>query len=114
MSDEPQKEIPAHRARIEVSDHKIQKEKERRRKLLVQDLATTFTTPEGRRSLGFIRELCGYGKTCIGGNPALGMDIDRGTLYNAARETIYLELRALLPAYILKDVEFPNEQDEIT
>jgi hypothetical protein len=77
---------------------------------LKEDLAVTFGTPAGRRTLAYIRDICGFSKSCVGGNPQLGMDIKDGTLYNAARQSIYLELRQLIPVRILKPVEFNDKE----
>lgn len=106
MSDE-EKDIRTHRERLPLVDKEKQaKEIVSREKQRKEDLAIAFSTPQGREALRFIQDLCGWGKTCVGGNAAMGMDIKDGTLYNAARQSIYLELRARLPARLLKIVEF--------
>jgi hypothetical protein len=104
---EEKKEVPLHRERLGLLDKEAQgKLLERKRKLLSSDMAVCFNTPEGRRVLRYIMTICGYKKSKIGGNAALGMDILQGTYYNAAREQICLELIEFIPDYILKDAEF--------
>lgn len=98
---------PLHRDRLNLPDkEKLKQEYEARRKSLMLDMAQTFGSPEGMRALEYIMVLSGYGKTNVGANPSLGMDVKDGTLYNAARESIYLELRGLISPKILKKVEF--------
>jgi hypothetical protein len=75
------------------------------------DMAVCFGSVEGRRVLRFLMDICGFQKEKIGGNPQIGMDIHAGLLYNCAREQVFIELAELLPAYILKDVEFGTEQE---
>ncbi len=101
--------IPTHTQRSPSVDREKQtKEFERRAKQLRFDFAITFSTAEGRRVLKWIIEQSGYGKSNIGGNPGLGMDVLQGTLYNASRESLYLEMRQLIPAEILKQCEYEN------
>lgn len=102
-----EKEIPMHRERLNLPDKEaVKKVQDEKRKKIMQDMAMTFGTPEGMRSLEIIAKLCGFGKTNVGANPQLGMDVRDGTLYNASREGVYKELRTFLPARILKKVEF--------
>lgn len=102
-----EKEVPLHRERLGLADkEKMKAEGEAARKKLAQDMGQTFATPEGLRVLAFLANLCGYQKTCVGANPMLGMDVKDGTLYNAAREGVYKELRQYIPRYILKKAEF--------
>lgn len=108
------KEIPLHRERLSLPDKaEIKKVQDEKRKKILLDMAQTFATPEGMRSLAVIAEICGFGKTCVGGNPALGMEIKDGTFYNATRQAVYLELRVLIPKRILKKVEY-GDTIEIT
>lgn len=101
--------IPIHIQRSEAADKdKQRKEIEKRIKDLRIDMAITFGSPEGKRVLGWLLRECGYHKSCVGGNPGLGMDVAQGTLYNAARESIYIELRQLIPSETLKQVEYEN------
>lgn len=101
--------IPFHNQRSSSVDRDKQtKEFERRAKQLRFDFAITFGTPEGRRVLKWIIEQSGYQKSNIGGNPALGMDVLQGTLYNASRQAMYLEMRQLIPHEILKQCEYEN------
>lgn len=107
-----EKEIPTHKTRLKQPDEKVQKELEARRKQLTIDLNTTFSTPSGKRALNYLMKICGYGKSSVGGNPALGMDIRDGTLYNAARQNIYLEVRNFLEPKLLQEVEFLPETNQ--
>lgn len=107
-----EKEIPTHKLRLKQSDEKLKKEAEAKRKQLAIDFNTTFSTPSGRRTLNSIMKICGFGRSSVGGNPALGMDIRDGTLYNAARQNIYLEIRNFLEPKLLQEVEFLTESNE--
>lgn len=101
--------VPTHKQRSPSVDKDEQRKVlEKKHKNLRMDMAITFSTEEGKRVLRWILDECGYHKSCVGGNPALGMDVKDGTLYNAARETIYIELRQLIPHSILKEVEYEN------
>lgn len=110
MSNEEQKDIRSHRERLPLVDKETQRKKalakDRQSK---EDLNTTFSTPEGKRTLKFIKDLCGFGVSNIGANTAMGMDIKDGTFHNAARQSIYLELRNYISTQILKDVEFNDK-----
>ena len=101
--------VPVHTQRSPSVDREKQnKEFERRAKQLRFDFAITFGTAEGRRVLKWIIEQSGYQKSNVGGNPQLGMYVLQGTLYNASRQAIYLEMRQLIPAETLKSVEYEN------
>ena len=98
---------PFHRERLGLPDKDaVQKLTEARKKQLSRDMAVCFNTAEGRRVLKYLLSLGGYKKGKIGGNPQLGMDVMEGTLYNASREQLILELIEFIPAYILKDCEY--------
>lgn len=104
--------IPAHTLRSEATDKdKQRKDFQRRSKQLRFDMAITFGTAEGKRVLQWLINESGFNKSQVGGNPALGMDVLQGTLYNSARASIYLELRQLIPAEILKQVEYENIEE---
>lgn len=101
--------IPVHTQRSEAADKdKQRKEFDRQTKQLRFDMAFTFGTPEGKRILRWLLHQSGFHKSQVGGNPALGMDVLQGTLYNSARESLYIELRQLIPAETLKQVEYEN------
>lgn len=101
--------VPTHTQRSPSVDREKQsRESERRAKQLRMDFAITFGSAEGRRVLKWLIEQSGYQKSNIGGNPTLGMDILQGTMYNASRQAIYLEMRQLIPAETLKMVEYEN------
>lgn len=100
-------EIPLHKERLNPADKdKIKKSQDDLREKLRLDMAQAFGSAEGLRALTFIMDLCGHNKTVIGGNPTIGMDLAMGTIHNAARHNVYLELRAFIPKHILKKVEF--------
>lgn len=104
--------VPFHTQRSPSADREKQnKELERRAKQLRFDFAITFSTPEGRRVLQWIIKESGYGKSSVGGNPSIGMNVLEGCLYNEARKSIYLELRQLVSSEILKQVEYENIED---
>lgn len=107
-----QPHVPTHTKRSASTD-KDEQRKEFTRKVrnLRMDMAITFSTPEGKRVLKWLCNECGFGRGIVGGNPALGMDVDRGTLYNAARLGVYTELRSLIPHGILLEVEYENIQE---
>ncbi len=75
-------------------------------KLMKRDLAIATASPEGLNLLKWIFDLTGYSKILIVGNPQTGDIHDRGTLYNNARRSIWLEIRQLLPKRVLKKIEF--------
>ena len=108
MSEEKEKpHIPLHRERMGLPDNEEQKKlREAKVKQLKEDCRVTFSPPAGRRVLRYLMNLAGYKKSKVGGNPQLGMDVQIGTLYNAARELVVLELTEFIPQDILKDVEF--------
>lgn len=117
MTKEESKEqphVPTHTQRSRsVDKDKQQHEIDRRIKLLRMDMALTFGTPEGKRVLKWLLNECGFHKSCVGGNPNLGMDVAQGTIYNAARESIYIELRQLIPSETLKEVEYENVDETL-
>lgn len=105
------KDIPLHHQRLQLADkEKASKQRDAQFKQVEEEFAIAFGTPEGQRALKHIASLCGYNKSVVGGNPALGMDITQGTFYNATRLGVYLEIRSLLPTRILKQIE--HELDE--
>lgn len=73
-----------------------------------RDLAICFGTPEGKRALKWLMNECGYHQSAVAGNSQMGLSVLEGTLYNAARQNVYMKLRQQLPIDILKDVEFEN------
>ncbi len=75
-------------------------------KLLKRDLEIAIASPEGLNLMKWIFSLSGYSKTLIVGNPQTGDIHDRGTLYNNARRSIWLEIRQMLPRRILKKIEY--------
>jgi len=83
-----------------------EEKRQARVKKLRENFSIAYATPEGKRTLRHIMNLCGYQASIVGANPELGMDIEQGTLYNAARRNVYIEIRALVPSSILKEIEF--------
>ena len=112
MSEEKKKEIPLHRERLNLPDKEVQQKlTEAKKKALRQDMARVFGPPEGRRVLRYLLDICAYRQSKVGGNPALGMDIFAGTLYNSARELVCIEFLEYIPKYILKDIEYGTESE---
>lgn len=104
--------IPIHTQRSPSVDRQKQTEKLARQvKELRMAFAITFSTPEGHRVLRWIIEQAGYQRSNIGGNPGLGMNVLQGTLYNSARQSVYLEMRQLIPATTLKLVEYEQVKE---
>ncbi len=77
-----------------------------RLKLLRRDLEIATASPEGLNLMRWIFSLSGYSKILITGNTQTGEILDRGTLCNNARRSIWLEIRQLLPKRILKKIEY--------
>lgn len=94
--------------------HKLSPEKKKeyedKQKKWANIFGTAFSTIEGKQALRYIMRLCGWTESVVGANPDLGMDIDRGTIYNAARRNVYMELRRFIPDHILKEIEFKPEE----
>ncbi len=78
----------------------------KQRKLLKRDIEIAAASPEGLNLMKWVFGLSGYSKILIVGNPQTGDIHDRGTLYNNARRSIWLEIRQMLPKRILKKIEF--------
>ncbi len=74
--------------------------------LLKRDLAIAVATPEGLNLMRWIFDLSGYSKILITGNTQTGEILDRGTLYNNARRSMWLEIRQLLPRRVLQKIEY--------
>jgi hypothetical protein len=107
MTEEEKSKVPLHKERMGLLDKDTQyKLLEAKRKALSSDMAVCFNTAEGRRVLKYILNICGYRKGKVGGNPQLGMDVFQGTMYNAAREQVAIELIEHIPVYIMKDCEY--------
>ena len=114
MADEKKKEIPLHRERLNLPNKdELQKIKEKKKSQLAKDMAQTFNSVSGRATLRFILDICGYKKSKVGGNPALGMDVLVGTMYNSARENVAIEILDYVPDYIIRDVEHGTDRDLI-
>ncbi len=75
-------------------------------KLLKRDFNIAAASPEGLNMMKYIFNLSGYSKVLIVGNPTTGDVHDRGTLYNNARRSIWLEIREMLSIRILKKIEY--------
>ncbi len=94
-------------------ENKIKSKREEQRDLAIQrvrllkrDLEIATASPEGLNLMRFIFNLSGYSKILITGNTQTGEILDRGTLYNNARRSIWLEIRQLLPKRILQKIEY--------
>ena len=110
MSEE--KTIPLHRERLNLPD-KVDQQKvnDIKKKQMSRDFAVVFNSVEGRRVLRFMMVLGGFKRPKIGGNTSLGMDVAYGTIYNAAREQLLLEIFEFVPSYILRDAEYGLHED---
>ena len=108
MSEEKEKpHIPLHRERMGLPDNEEQKKlREQKRKQLREDCRVVFNSPSGRRVLRYLINITGYGLQKVGGNPAIGMDLHAGLLYNCAREQVFLELKEFISDEVLKDCLF--------
>ena len=112
MTEEEKSKIPLHKSRLDLPDKEaLEKVRKEKRKGLVQDMAVVFDSPEGRRVLTYMMDLCGFKKGKIGGNPQLGMNILEGTLYNCAREAVFLEMSEFIPVNILRKAEYGVAKD---
>lgn len=96
-----------------VDKDKQQKEAIYKAAAMKRAFIMTFSTEHGKVVLRWLLEQGGFHKSQVGGNPAIGMDVLEGTLYNAARESIYIELRKFLTPDILKDVEYETKQETL-
>lgn len=106
------KEVPLHRERLNLPDKEAaEKLRERHNKQLKADMREVFSSPAGRRVLRRFMNICGYGRGVIGANPALGMDVLHGTLYNSARLQVFLELIEFLPEAVMKDCQYGVFED---
>ncbi|MDE1866576.1 MAG: hypothetical protein KGI08_02550 [Thaumarchaeota archaeon] len=104
--------IPTHTQRSSSKDKEEQeKALASRIKELRMSFAVCFSTPDGKKVLGWLLEQSGFLKSQVGGNPAIGMDVETGTLYNCARESLYIEMRRLVPSHILKEVEYQSMEE---
>jgi len=104
MSDE---KISEHK---KAQQEKLQKAREKA-DAIRRDMEVCFSTPEGKRTLRWIMNECGYHDSSVAGNLQMNLSVTEGTLYNAARRTVYGKLRQQLPARILKDVEFQDADE---
>ena len=109
-----QPHVPAHTQRSPSTD-KVEQQRSAARqiKAIRMAFALTFNTPEGKQVLKWLFRQAGYGESQIGGNPQLGMDVLQGTLYNNARQSLYIEMRKMIPHELLKQVEFDNVEEEL-
>ena len=106
--------IPTHTQRSDATDKKEQQKIfDAKIKDLRMAFAMTFSTPDGKKVLRWIMQEAGYQKSQVGGNPGIGMNVMEGTLYNAARESLYIEIRSLVPTEILKQVEYQSVEETI-
>ncbi len=78
----------------------------KRLKLLKRDFEIATATSEGLNVMKYLFNLTGYSKILIAGNPTTGDVHDRGTLYNNARRSIWLEIKEMIPIRTLKKIEY--------
>lgn len=80
---------------------------------LIGAMNRCFATEDGKHVLTWLMHNCGWNETSVVA-PAPGIDVQLLTYYNEARRAVYVELRSLIRADILKDVEFPKETEQQT
>ncbi len=98
--------IRGDRGKVESDKAKARLELANKLKLLKRDIAIATASPEGLNLMKWVFGLSGYSKTTIIGNPQT-LDINlAGTLYNATRRAIWLEIRKMIPTRTLKKIEF--------
>lgn len=106
--------IPTHTQRSDAIDKDEQRRlSEKKLNSLRMDFAVVFNTPAGKNVLRWLCFQSGFHKSQVGGNIQLGMDVMQGTLYNAAREALYIEMRSLIPSSILQEIEYLNIEEII-
>jgi len=76
--------------------------------LLRKDLDDTFGTAHGRRVLRYLKDICGYQKSSVVADPQNGDPLGSGTIYNAARQNVYLTIRK----YVNREIKIAVEIDE--
>lgn len=93
---------------------RIAREKKRKKEeaQLRRDLAETFSTAHGRRSLRWIMKVCGYQQPSVVADRQSGEIVINSTVYNEARRNFYLTLRGYLTRSILKQVELQDANTE--
>ncbi len=72
---------------------------------LMQCVAVAASSPEGIIAFRQIMHMCSYNKNVVVGTVETGID-GVGTVYNAARENIWKELRQLIPIKARKKIEY--------
>lgn len=69
----------------------------------------TFATPDGKRVLKYLGEICHWYETTVCLHPTAAELNPLATAYIATKQDVYRELRGLIQNDILKEVEFFNE-----
>ena len=68
-------------------------------------LNMAFSTYEGKLALQYIFEICGQVRNSVTANPQTAEVQPLNCLYNEARRSVYLELRRLVDANVIAEVE---------
>lgn len=98
-----------------AEDRKLRSKKsEQRKKEFEQCIAQTFATPEGKRVLLWLMEVCGFQKSNITSFDMNGQLSDKMILWNESRRDVYLRLREKLKTRpdILASVEIHKLGEE--
>ncbi len=93
-------------SKVEEKQKKVLDEEVRKLGQVTKCVAIAASSPEGLVAFRHLMNMCGYNKSVVCGNPATGDVHDRGTLYNAARENIWKELRQFIPIKARKKIEY--------
>lgn len=99
--------LPSEKAfQKEAERKRLEAEKEERESRTRQALTATFSTPDGKQALRWLKAQCGHNVPILGANPGSGEIDAQRTVYSAMRLNLYLELRRYLPINLLKEVEY--------
>ncbi len=103
----PRETLPSERA--EMRDKLMAEEKAKAREeseRLARAMAVTFASADGKIVLEWIRKKCYHNVTALSMLPSGGPPSPELTLYRAFQQSLYLDLRAMIPREILKEVEY--------
>lgn len=83
----------------------LQAEAKRKAQLLTNSIRRAFSTEDGRVTLKYLMDLCGYQKPGAVANPQTGELFTTSLLHNEAQRIVYLNIRKHVSARILAIVE---------
>jgi len=69
-------------------------------------------TDAGKELFRFLHNICGYDKSSRVFNKTTGEVDTVGTAINETYREVYLQLRALVPIHVLKDIEYFEKPEE--